>query len=255
MERVRFTEDGHWNCPKCGAQASGKKCNNCKFLIYAGFLPRAVSGLADSGIIKGAVWLFLFLRCNSLVSYIVITLIGFLFFRLYNILFVALWGQTPGKMLARIHIVQTDGSLVGWWHAILRNSVETIIVSVMTFFEIYVVLHMPHEDFARTMMAQREELMQKMMPAFTHYLGFTMMVYAYSEYVVMWFNKRKRAIHDFIGGTIIIHDPREDMLPWRRFKVMRDIEDKIEEISFEDFLDKHEHNKISDPAEPRVKNL
>ncbi len=243
MERVTFTTDGQWNCPRCGDQASGKKCPNCKFLIYAGFFPRAIAGLVDGGIIKGAVWLFLFLRCNSLAAYIAVTLFGFVFFRLYNILFVALWGQTPGKMLARIHIVQKNGSPVGWWHAIMRNSVETVIVSVMTFCEIYVAFHIPPEDFAKAMIGEREALMRQMMPAFTRHLSLVMVLYAYSEYVVMWLNTRKRAIHDFIGGTVVIHDPRQAILPWRRLKVMRDIEDKMEEISFDEFLENHRKRK------------
>ena len=46
--------------------------------------------------------LFLFLRSNSLNAYLAVTIFGFIFFRLYNILFVALWGQTPGKMVEKV---------------------------------------------------------------------------------------------------------------------------------------------------------
>ena len=148
MERVRFTEDGHWNCPKCGAQASGKKCKNCKFLIYAGFVPRVIAGLVDWVITLTAAKLFLFLRSNSLNAYLTVTIFGFIFFRLYNILFVALWGQTPGKMVARIHVVRLDGSPVGWVHAILRNSVETLITAVIYYYEIHAALSIPPADFA-----------------------------------------------------------------------------------------------------------
>ena len=243
MERVTFTKDGHWNCPKCGIEASGKKCRNCKFLIYAGFIPRLVAGLVDGAVIWCAVKLFLFLRVNSLTAYLVTTIVGFIFFRLYHILFVALWGQTPGKMVARIHVVRLDGSPVGWTHAVLRNSVETAIVMVLTYYEIVVALHIPPSDFASALIEQRESLMQAAMPHFTVYLPLLSKVYVWSEYVVMWLNKRKRAIHDFVGGTVIIHDPRQSILPWRRFKMMRDIEDKMEEISFSDFLDNHGKRK------------
>ena len=136
MKPVRFSKEGEWHCPKCGTLAKGKKCPHCKFLIYAGFLPRIIAGLVDGAITLAAAKLFIILRSNSLDGYLAITLLGFIFFRLYHILFVALWGQTPGKMIARIQVVQLDGSPVGWVHAILRNSVETAIVMVVVYFEI-----------------------------------------------------------------------------------------------------------------------
>jgi hypothetical protein len=77
-------------------------------------------------------------------------------------------------------------------------------------------------------------------------------LYVYSEYVVMWMNKRKRAIHDFIGGTVVIHDPRQSILPWRRLKVVRDIQDRIEEISFEEFLEKHGMDKDENDSDTTV---
>jgi uncharacterized RDD family membrane protein YckC len=239
MERVTFTTDGHWNCPKCGAQASGKKCPNCKFLIYAGFLPRVIAGLVDGGITWTAAKCFLFFRSNSLDSFLAFTLFGFVFFRLYYILFTALWGQTPGKMVARIQVVRLDGSPVGWIHALLRYSVETSLLAVLYYYEIHAALVIPRADFAAALIEQREALMLGLMPKFTSHIPFVYHVFGWSEYVVMWMNKRKRAIHDFIAGTMVIHDPRQSILPWRRLKVMRDIEDKIEEIDFEDFLEKH----------------
>jgi uncharacterized RDD family membrane protein YckC len=239
MKPVRFSKEGEWHCPKCGTLAKGKKCPHCKFLIYAGFLPRIIAGLVDGAITLAAAKLFIILRSNSLDGYLAITLLGFIFSRLYHILFVALWGQTPGKMIARIQVVQLDGSPVGWVHAILRNSVETAIVMVVVYFEIQASLHVPAADFAKAMADQRDAMIKALMPNNIGYMTMASKLYVYSEYIVMFMNKRKRAIHDFIGGTVVIHDPRHAILPWRRFKVVRDIEKKIEEISFEDFLERH----------------
>ncbi|GEM_PF-1052266 len=255
MERIRFTEDGHWNCPKCGIEASGKKCPNCKFLIYAGFIPRVIAGLVDGGITFVAAKLFIILRSNSLDGYLAVTLFGFIFFRLYHILFVALWGQTPGKMIARIQVVQLDGSPVGWAHAIPRNSVETAIVMVVVYFEIQASLHVPAADFAKAMAEQRDVMIKALMPNNIGYMTMASKLYVYSEYVVMFMNKRKRAIHDFIGGTVVIHDPRHAILPWRRLKVMSELADKIEEISFEDFLEKHGKHKGLETPEITVSQV
>jgi len=217
MEPVRFSKDGKWYCPRCGALAQGQKCPQCQFFIYAGFIPRVIAGLTDGAICWGAAKLFLFLRCNSLHAFLMITVIGFIFYRLYHILFVALWGQTPGKMLARIQVVRLDGSSVGWTHAILRDSVETILAAVLYYFEINAALHIPATDFSAAALEQRETLIKALIPHVAVYLAAASHIYVYSEYVVMWMNQRKRAIHDYIGGTVVIHDPRHTILPWRRF--------------------------------------
>lgn len=150
-------------------------------------------------------------------------------------------------MIARIHVVRLDGSPVGWIHATLRNSVEALIAAGIYYYEIHAALSIPPADFAAALIEQREALMSTLIPAGTiQLLTKASLYYVRSEYVVMWMNKRKRAIHDYIAGTVVIHDPRQAILPWRRLKVMSDISDKIEEMSFEDFLEKHGKHKSSD---------
>jgi len=88
-----------------------------------------------------------------------------------------------------------------------------------------------------------------MIPYDVRYLTLTSHLYVYSEYVVMWLNVRKRAIHDYIGGTVIIHDPRHTILPWRRLQM---VQDKIQEISFEEFLEKYGKKKGLNRPENKV---
>src|SRR5258708_16947922 len=105
MEHSVFLKTGEWVCPKCGERASGPKCASCKFCIYAGFLPRVLSSVADGLVVWPVARLFLFLRNHSLTAFWIVTVVGFFFYRLYHIFFVATWGQTPGKMIARIKVL------------------------------------------------------------------------------------------------------------------------------------------------------
>jgi uncharacterized RDD family membrane protein YckC len=146
----------------------------------------------------------------------VVTIFGFLFYRLYHIACVALWGQTPGKMIARIKVVRVNGTNVGWGHALLRNSVETLLAAVIYYIELRAATHVSPETYAAADFYARDRLVQVFVPHLTVYIAWASRVYVGSEFVVMWLNRRKRAIHDFIGGTVVIHDPRLPTFPWKR---------------------------------------
>ncbi|HEY5038179.1 MAG TPA: RDD family protein [bacterium] len=218
MEERLFSNSGEWVCPKCGEPASGSKCGRCKFNIYAGFLPRVLSSIVDGLVVWPVAMLFTFLRNHSLTAFWIVTVVGFFFYRLYHIFFVATWGQTPGKMIARIKVVQVNGSPVGWPHALLRNSVETLLAMVLYFLELKTATLVSATDYAAVDFAKRSNLITALVPPFAIYISWISRLYVASEFVVMWMNKKKRAIHDFVGGTVVIHDPRLPLFPWKSKK-------------------------------------
>jgi uncharacterized RDD family membrane protein YckC len=214
MEQRIFSETGQWTCPRCGEKSTGPNCGNCRFCIYAGFLPRVFSSLVDKGFIWSAAQLFLLARNFSLTSFWVVTIFGFLFYRFYHIACVALWGQTPGKMAAKIKVVRMKGSAAGWGNAFLRNSVETLLTSAVLVLEMKAVTMVSPAQFAATDFAKRAALMDRFVPEVAVYIAWATQAFVLSEFVVLFLNKRKRAIHDFIAGTVVIHDPRLPFLPW-----------------------------------------
>jgi uncharacterized RDD family membrane protein YckC len=50
------------------------------------------------------------------------------------------------------------------------------------------------------------------------FLGFASFIYDWSEIIVLLTNKKRRAIHDYIAGTVVIHDPRFSRTPWNNIK-------------------------------------
>jgi uncharacterized RDD family membrane protein YckC len=210
-----INRQGEWNCPRCGKRAGGIKCPACGFSIYAGFVPRFLASVVDGLIVWPFAYLFLFLRNQSLDVYEFVTILGFCFYRFYHIFFVARWGQTPGKMIARIKVVRLDGSPVGWREAFLRNSVETFLAAIVYFLELKAATHVSAVDYAAAAVSTRAALVQAFVPSYTVIISWLSKGYVMSEFVVLWLNRKKRAIHDFIAGTVIIHDPRLPLFPWR----------------------------------------
>ncbi len=216
MEAKIFTHNGEWTCPRCGEKSTGPNCAHCRFCIYAGFFPRVFSSLVDKGFIWSLAQLLLLARNYSLTHFWVVTIAGFLFYRFYHIGCVALWGQTPGKMAAKIKVVKVDGSSATWLNAFLRNSVETFLTLAVLVLEMKAATMVSATEFAATDFTKRAALMDTFVPKIAIYIAWFTQVFVLSEFVVLFLNRKKRAIHDFLAGTVVIHDPRLSFFPWRR---------------------------------------
>lgn len=213
MEQRIISGTGEWTCPKCGSLARQYRCENCGFRIYAGFFIRLFCQAVDGSIVWAVTTVLSALMFRSYSFFILSNALGFIFFRFYFMFLTGLWGQTPGKMLAKIRVIRLDGYEVHWSNAILRNIFETILVLIM-FVGYYMALSHTTPHDLNLMPAQgKEEFLGKLMPDFVGYCVLTRWTYALSEFFVLLFNKKKRAIHDFIAGTVIIRDPRMPFLP------------------------------------------
>lgn len=214
-----ISETGEWTCPKCGAPARQYSCANCGFRIYAGFFIRLFCQAIDGSVIWAVSKVLGSLMFRSYSFFIFSNAVGFVFFRFYFMALTGLWGQTPGKMLAKIRVIRLDGYEVRWSNAILRNIFETLLVLVMFVGYAMALSHTTTRDFNLLPAAEREAEFEEYIPAFVGYCVLARYAYAFSEFFVLLFNKKKRAIHDFIAGTVIIRDPRMPFLPWRRNRI------------------------------------
>jgi len=211
-----ISETGEWICPKCGSSAGQYRCANCGFRIYAGFFIRLLCQAIDGSAIWVVSQILQLPMFRSYFFFIFTNAASFFFFRLYFMVLTGLWGQTPGKMLTKIRVIRLDGYEVRWSNAILRNIFETFLVLIMFWGYGMALAHTSPHDFNLLSAPEREEFLGKFMPDFVGYCLLARYAYAFSEFFVLLFNKKKRAIHDFIAGTVIIRDPRMPFLPWRR---------------------------------------
>ena len=114
----------------------------------------------------------------------------------YSIAMHARFGQTIGKMVTRIKVVTTGGGSISWRHAVMRDSVFLLLVFIG------IAMHLPlamsgtnpySQDGVRLLNSPLDKFVRN-----------AQSVWLYAELVTMWSNARRRAVHDFIAGTVVV---------------------------------------------------
>ncbi len=124
----------------------------------------------------------------------------------YNIGLHAKFGQTLGKMATKIKVVNIDFSPIGLKQASLRHSVEFGLSGLSVVLTAWGLFLMPQEQIETLGFFDRSTEIAKLVPALNPVI-WVLTAWAYSELLIMLTNKRRRAIHDFIAGTVVIRTP------------------------------------------------
>jgi len=124
----------------------------------------------------------------------------------YNIYLVKRYGATPGKLLLKIKIAKLDGSSVGYQEAVLRQSVVFIlsIIANIAILTASLNLNMTDDQYFALHWMERSHKILENASSWYKYVQIVMGIWVWGEFIVMLTNKRRRAIHDFMAGTVII---------------------------------------------------
>ncbi len=118
------------------------------------------------------------------------------------------FGQTVGKRVMGIRVVRTSGERVGWREAWLRSSVD-VFFSVLGVIGSFVALAaIADDDYYGVGWMQRAQNLAAHEPAWLAWTWIATEIWIWSELVVMLFNKRRRALHDFIAGTVVTSEQK-----------------------------------------------
>jgi uncharacterized RDD family membrane protein YckC len=173
-------------------------------LQYSGFWQRFGAYWLDIAALLPLTWLSLWLgeksRLVSLYTFLPGLLIG-LWFHVY---LVKRYGGTPGKLLLRIRIARLDGSAVGYREALIRYSVLFILSTLLSIALLISMLSMSDIEYLSLGFQARSVKLVEMAPSWYQPINILLNVWVWSEFVVMLTNKRRRALHDFIAGTVVI---------------------------------------------------
>ena len=107
-------------------------------------------------------------------------------FFVYSIAMHGYFGQTIGKWIMRVKVISVDGSRLSMRQALLRDSVPLVLVVI------YVLLG-PDADRAG---------------GWGRFLANVSIIWFVLEIVSMLTNDKRRAIHDFIAGSVVVRLPR-----------------------------------------------
>jgi uncharacterized RDD family membrane protein YckC len=176
---------------------------------YAGFGPRLLAGLIDFIILLPLLFFYFWVQSHGQTITLLIVIPYFLAFALFNILFLAKCGRTPGKMVMHITITKVDGGNIGYREAFLRHSVD-LVFAIISSIGIFIAIQNTAPEVFSSLYSwnQRTTMIMTHNPTFAQIATTCSNVWIWSELIVLLLNKKRRAIHDFIAGTVVIHDQK-----------------------------------------------
>ena len=174
---------------------------------YAGFWKRFGAGWIDGFVLLLPLIFLMWLQSVSR-NWAFLTLIPLTFFFYgYEIYFHGRWGQTIGKRSQNIKVVSLDGSSITWKQAFLRSSIGLGLGVLSSISTLVALLRMTEGEFSVLSWSELAIRQSELSPYINEILIAT---YAWtgSEVVALLFNRKKRALHDFIAGTVVLEGPQ-----------------------------------------------
>ncbi len=112
---------------------------------------------------------------------------------LYYVLMHYKYGQTVGKMIVRIKVIDvSEERLLSLYQACLRNILSILLLPFSIY--IYYILAFSGKDMP-SIIADNPWM---------SYMTFIILAWVLLEFITMLFNEKRRAIHDLIAGSVVI---------------------------------------------------
>jgi uncharacterized RDD family membrane protein YckC len=170
---------------------------------YAGFWKRFGAGWIDGfALLLPSLFLMWLHSISRTWAFLTELPLGFLFYA-YEIYFHGRRGQTIGKRSVDIKVVSLDGSSISWRQAFLRSSVGLglgVLYSISKFVALFKITDADYSALSWVELAIKETELSPYINEITA----AMYVWMASEVVVLLFNRKKRALHDYIAGTVVV---------------------------------------------------
>lgn len=171
---------------------------------YATFGQRFVALLIDAAIFVAISLLFALLLPVSKVADVSAYLLTAVAIQAYVVVGHGLFGQTLGKHLTGIRVVGIERQSITWGQAWLRSSVDVLFAIVSTLLYVSAVARIPDAEYFPVEWLQRAENLAARHPSWSCWVDRIALVWFWGELVVMLTNSRRRALHDFLAGTVVI---------------------------------------------------
>lgn len=171
---------------------------------YSSFWQRLAAVFVDIGLFLPIFALVQWLENSSRFGAIALLVPASLLVNAYPVYFHGRFGQTIGKRFVRIKLIQATGEPAGWREAWLRSSVD-IAFAILALIAQYIALQTISDlQYISSGWLERTRLLQSYEPASLSWVYVTSSAWAWSELATMLLNKRRRALHDFIAGTVVV---------------------------------------------------
>lgn len=172
---------------------------------YAGFWKRLGAICLDGLIMSPMVILSFWGEGQSRLFQIYFFIPTLVFGLWYGIYLVKRYGGTPGKLLLNIKVCKLDGDPIAYKEAIIRYSVFFILTFFISIPPMLVVLGMTDTEYLSMDFEARSVAITER-SSWWYILGLAATyIWLLGEVIAMLANKKRRAIHDFMAGTVVVH--------------------------------------------------
>ena len=173
---------------------------------YAGFWQRFCSGWIDFFVLLLPLIALGWLSSISHAAAIVCAVPYELLYWFYTFHLHAATGQTIGKRVFGIRVVRLDGSRIRRSDAFRRSAIDLLFAVISIAGTLWSLLALSSAEFSASSWVHQQQLIQQSQPSFIRWADIAALIWVWSEVFTMLFNRQKRAIHDFIAGTVVINE-------------------------------------------------
>ena len=114
------------------------------------------------------------------------------------------FGQTIGKWIMRIRVTRLAGECIGWREAWLRSSVDVCASTIGTIGWVIALATIADSAYYGVAWSRRLANLVALEPFWSIWARKVLEIWFWSEVVTMLLNRRRRALHDFIAGTVVV---------------------------------------------------
>jgi uncharacterized RDD family membrane protein YckC len=178
-------------------------------LRYATFWQRFLAYWIDVLVFLPLSGIMYFLAEQSRFFYMYWFIPGLLVGLFFHVYLVKRYGGTPGKLLLKTRIALVDGSPVTTNAAGLRYAVLFVLSALSSVALILSTLSMTDQMYFSLGYVARAQKMVELAPGWYSTVSVLLQIWIWSEFITMLFNKKRRAVHDFIAGTVVVRSQVE----------------------------------------------
>ncbi len=178
---------------------------NTNTLRHAGFGPRLASLLVELVVMMPLMALLFWGSAQFRLFQVYYLIPGILFSLFYSVYLVRRFGGTPGKLIVGIRVRKLDGEPVSYREAFLRFLPDFILATLMSITFIIAVFHMTDAEYHSLAFMERSKRMFELAPSWYKPLRWIQTAWVWGELIVLLTNRKRRALHDFIAGTVVVH--------------------------------------------------
>lgn len=153
--------------------------------------PRILAGIIDVLVLSPIITLQIALDGAELSKWLLVFLaiVGSSVGNIYNVYLHGRFGKTLGKVVAKVKVVTTEEQPIGYFHAFMRDSPYIAFAALALGHEIFSILD------KGTATSVQENLT---------WLDWFLVAFLIADIFVTLANNKRRSLHDFIGGTVVI---------------------------------------------------